>query len=132
MKQENNIDFNNISLILDMLKNNKKEEKKQDKNQDNLLMINSTNSSYIKDMLPLITDNSENVYKMINCLEINQLITNHKKAYQSIEKEKVLDLKKEAILHIKNNLNQKNKYMVDLLVKVIEIKDIMNKNYKEV
>ncbi len=132
MKQENNIDFNNISLILDMLKNNKKEEKKQDKNQDNLLMINSTNSSYIKDMLPLITDDSENIYKMINCLEINQLITNYKKAYQSIEKEKVLDLKKEAILHIKNNLNQKNKYMVDLLVKVIEIKDIMNKNYKEV
>ena len=132
MKQENNIDLNNISLILDMLKNNKKEEKKQDKNQDNLLMINSTNSSYIKDMLPLITDDSENIYKMINCLEINQLITNYKKAYQSIEKEKVLDLKKEAILHIKNNLNQKNKYMVDLLVKVIEIKDIMNKNYKEV
>ena len=63
-------------------------------------------------------------------MEVNQLINSYKKTYESIDEDKILDLKKEAILYIKSNLNEKNKYMADLVVKVIEIKDIMSKNYK--
>ena len=122
MKSENNIDFNNISLILNTLKNTQKE--------DSLLMKNYKNTNYIKELLPLIVEDNENIYKIINYLEVNQLINSYKKTYESIDEYKILDLKKEAILYIKSNLNEKNKYMADLVVKVIEIKDIMSKNYK--
>ena len=126
MKSENNIDFNNISLILNTLKNTQKEDKKE----DSLLMKNYKNTNYIKELLPLIVEDNENIYKIINYLEVNQLINSYKKTYESIDEDKILDLKKEAILYIKSNLNEKNKYMADLVVKVIEIKDIMSKNYK--
>ena len=126
MKSENNIDFNNISLILNTLKNTQKEDKKE----DSLLMNNYKNTNYIKELLPLIVEDNENIYKIINYLEVNQLINSYKKTYESIDEDKILDLKKEAILYIKSNLNEKNKYMADLVVKVIEIKDIMSKNYK--
>lgn len=126
MKSENNIDFNNISLILNTLKNTQKEDKKE----DSLLMKNYKNTNYIKELLPLIVEDNENIYKIINYLEVNQLINSYKKIYESIDEDKILDLKKETILYIKSNLNEKNKYMADLVVKVIEIKDIMSKNYK--
>lgn len=126
MKSENNIDFNNISLILNTLKNTQKEDKKE----DSFLMKNYKNTNYIKELLPLIVEDNENIYKIINYLEVNQLINSYKKTYESIDEDKILDLKKEAILYIKSNLNEKNKYMADLVVKVIEIKDIMSKNYK--
>ncbi|WP_317368700.1 hypothetical protein [uncultured Tyzzerella sp.] len=130
MKSENSIDFNNISLILNTLKNMKKQDEKEDKKEDNLLMKSYNNTAYIKNILPLITDDNENIYRIISCLEINQLVTNYKKTYQTIDKEKVIDLKKEAFLYIKSNLNEKNKHMADLALKFIEIKEIMNKNYK--
>ena len=47
MKSENNIDFNNISLILNTLKNTQKEDKKE----DSLLMKNYKNTNYIKELL---------------------------------------------------------------------------------
>ena len=62
MKSENNIDFNNISLILNTLKNTQKEDKKE----DSLLMKNYKNTNYIKELLPLIVEDNENIYKIIN------------------------------------------------------------------
>nr|WP_317356719.1 hypothetical protein [uncultured Tyzzerella sp.] len=123
---ENNIDLKNVNLILSSLKNINKNEKKDNR----LLKINSLNNNGIKNMLPFITEDNENICKMIDCLEINQLINKYKTTYKNIDKEQILDLKKEAISHIRKNLNDNNKYMADLVIKALEIKDIINKNYK--
>lgn len=121
--------MDNINLILNALKNNKQNNIQEEK-KGSLLKVNSLNSNNIKTILPLITEDSENMYKMLSCLEVNQLVNNYKATYQTIEKDKILDLKKEAVTYIRRNLNEDNKYMADLIIKVLEIKEIMNRNYK--
>lgn len=126
--EQEDFNFNNINLLLNYIKNNN--ENNQNNNNECLLKINSINSSAIKGLLPHITDNSENIYKILNYLEINQLITKYKETYKNIDKEKILDLKKEAIVYIKSNIDEKNKFMVDLFLKAMEMKDIINSNYE--
>lgn len=121
--------MDNINIILNALKNNKQNNLQEEK-KESLLKINSLSNSNIKNILPLITEDSENMYKMLSCLEINQLVNKYKATYQNIEKDKILDLKKEAVIHIRKNLNEDNKYMADLIIKVLEIKEIINRNYK--
>lgn len=125
--EKNDFNFNNISLLLNYIKNNNKQE---DNEKGNLLNINSINSSSVKAVLPYITEDSDNIYKILNYLEINQLITKYREAYKNIDKEQIFDLKKEAMLHIKSNINDKNKFMVDLFLKAMEMKNIIKSNYQ--
>ncbi len=125
MSGDNNIDFNNIGIILNMLKNNKNNEEIK---ENNLLKINSTNN--LKSILPFVTEDNENMYKILNCIEINQIINKYKQAYKKVDKAQILDLKREAILHIKQNVNENNKHIVELFLKAMEIKHIINNNYK--
>ncbi|WP_250278572.1 hypothetical protein [[Clostridium] colinum] len=125
MELENNIDFNNISYLLNIIKENKNKENSK---ENNLLKINSINN--IKSILPLLGEDNDNIYKILNYLEINQLLSKYKEAHKNIDKEQVLDLKKEAILHIKQNVNENNKYIADLFLKAMEMKSILNKNYR--
>lgn len=121
--------FDNIQTILNMLKENNTENKQDNKEQkeERFLNINSTNK--IKTILPLLmTENNENINKMINCLEINQILTEYKQAYNKIDKKNIIDLKKEAIFYIKENVNEDKKYMADLFLKIAEIKHILNNN----
>ena len=122
MEQENSLDLDNLNLILSVLKNNKNETK-----ENNLLKINSNNN--LKNILPIISDNNENIYKIFNYIEINQFLNKYKETSKNIEKDKKLDLKKEALIHIKDNINEKNRYLVDIFLKAIEIKHIMQNNY---
>ena len=125
MSDKNNIDLNKLAIILNMVKNN---EKKNETNENNLLKINSTNN--LKSILPLVTENNENLNKILNYVEINQLINKYKEASKNIDNEQKLNLKKEVLVHIKDNINEKNKYLVDMFFKAIEIKHIMENNHK--
>ena len=71
--------FDNIQTILNMLKENneKNNEENKTQNQQRFLNINSTNK--IKTILPLLmTEDNDNINKMINCLQINQIVTEYK------------------------------------------------------
>lgn len=119
--------FDNIQTILNMLKENneKNNEENKTQNQQRFLNINSTNK--IKTILPLLmTEDNDNINKMINCLQINQIVTEYKQAYNKIDKKNIIDLKKEAIFYIKENVNEDKKYMADLFLKIAEIKHILN------
>lgn len=109
---------NNLNLIFNMLKNVNKEENKE------LVKYDFKNA---KNILPFILENSENINKIINIIEAKQILYNYKMSYKDVDKDKILDLKKNTILNIKENLNYQSKYIVDLLIKFIEIKEIMNK-----
>lgn len=127
MSLENNLDTKNINLLLNLMKNNN-----ENKNNDNtLLKINSINNSPIKNVLPILSNDTENIYKILNCLELNQLVTRYREVNKNIDEEQILNLKREAILHIKQNIGDKNKYLADIFLKAIEIKNIIRCNYKK-
>lgn len=119
--------FDNIQAILNMLKQNNTEDIQENKAQKEERFLNINSTSKIKTILPLLmTENNDNINKMINCLEINQILTEYKQAYNKIDKKNIIDLKKEAIFYIKENVNEDKKYMADLFLKIAEIKHILN------
>ena len=119
MEENKNIDFNNLSLILNMLKNNE-----QHIDENSIFKIKS--NSNIKTILPFIAKDDENIYKMLNCIEINNVISTYRETNKNIDNTKALQLKKEAILHIKKNVEDKNQYIADIFIKAMEIKEILN------
>ncbi len=119
MEENKNIDFNNLSLILNMLKNNE-----QHIDENSIFKIKSNNN--IKTILPFIAKDDENIYKMLNCIEINNVISTYRETNKNIDNTKALQLKKEAILHIKKNVEDKNQYIADIFIKAMEIKEILN------
>ena len=119
MEENKNIDFNNLSLILNMLKNNE-----QHIDENSIFKIKS--NSNIKTILPFIAKDDENIYKMLNCIEINNVISTYRETNKNVDNTKALQLKKEAILHIKKNVEDKNQYIADIFIKAMEIKEILN------
>lgn len=119
MQENKNIDFNNLNLILNML--TKKEE-----NTDENAIFKIKSNNNIKSILPFITKDDSNIQKVLDCIEINNIISTYKETNKNIDNSKALQLKKEAILYIKKNVENDNKYIADIFIKAMEIKEILN------
>lgn len=112
----------NIKLMSNLIKNN------QNKNSYKFLKTNTNQISTLKTLLPYFSNNDNNnnfLDKMINSLEINQFISDYQNSSKNIDTNQLSELKKETIFHIKSNLNQNTQYMADILLKFMEIKEII-------
>ncbi|MFI3231189.1 MAG: hypothetical protein R3Y29_06555 [bacterium] len=129
------------------LNDNQNKTNNQDSSQVSILKLNN-NFASIKSILPYILEESSissstnhnnnsniaqapanqnnQVYDFIEILEINELVNSYKKNYTSISSDKKQDLKKEAILYIQSNVNNENKYLVEAIIKMMEINQILS------
>ncbi len=121
----NNLNTDNLQLLSSIL--NKPKD-----NSNKLLKTNSNQVTMVKNMLPYLSNqNSPILDKIINTIEISQFINDYKLSYNTISTNQVFDLKKETIDTIKSNINEDKKYMVDVLLKFLEINEIVkNKGEK--
>lgn len=105
-------------------------EKKQS-NLDSDTGLGNCGINPIKTILPYIdAKNKDQIYQIINFMEINSLITDYKKTSQNTNSNDLLKLKVQTISQIKNNIGDKNRNLVDVLVKAIELNNTMS-NYKK-
>lgn len=113
-------DIQNIKSLLDIMKTS---ETKNIEDENKLLKLSSLNINKIKS-LPIIKID-ENMSNMLSYMAINELLNSYKQAKKFIKNGDASKLKKEAMLHIKSNMDDKNKYIVDVVIKALEMQSIL-------
>lgn len=127
--KENEPDLKNISKIMNIMKeiNFKKEEPIQKDTKESLFKENS-NIKTMKSVLPYLDiEHKNNIGGFINFMEAKDVLNQYKDISLNLDKEEKMRAKKDIFLAIKPKLNEENKPLIDLLVKFIEINDIIKK-----
>lgn len=133
-KGDNQLSTESIVKMLKLINNIKEVSEKKDniKSDNEIVKFNLDNSNIrsIKAVLPYIDTEYKNKMDIfINFMEINNLISKYRYTYNNLDIEQKPELKKNVLLYIKPQLDEKNKPMIDIFVKAIEINKILNSNY---
>lgn len=128
-ENENSYDFEKMMNIVNSFKlmNQQEEKKIEEPNKLPKISLENPNIKTIKSVLPFVDiEHKKNIGTFIEVMEANHILKEYNvlKNSENIEK---IKLKKEAILAIKPHLEDKNKHLLDLIFKFLEINEIANK-----
>lgn len=113
-----NMDFEKVIKVMSTIT--------ESSNNNSLLKIDN-NINIAKMMVNLIDEeNSQNLNDLFAVMEINNFMQNYREVCNSVENSSKLELKREAINYIKDNLSDESIKIIDVAVKIFEVKDMLN------
>lgn len=125
LKYESN-DFEKILKTVKILKIIQDEDTKIKLNEDENNLKNELSFNKIKKILSLIEiENQDSINSIIKFVEVKNFINKYKKDISQMKIKDKFELKKEVILSIKEKLENKNKPIVDAILKMLEVQNII-------
>lgn len=113
-----NMDFEKVIKVMSTIT--------ESSNNNSLLKIDN-NINIAKMMVNLIdAENSQSLNDLFAVMEINNFMQNYREVCNSVENSSKLELKREAINYIKDNLSDESIKIIDVAVKIFEVKDMLN------
>lgn len=97
------------------------------KSNNNTLLKIDDNIKIAKLMFNLISDeNNKDLQDFLTIVEITNFMNNYKNTYQIIDEHQRRELKNEALKHIRSNITDESNKIVDVAIKIFEVKNLMS------